>query len=486
MIRVTVENRPHNALFQLNPPERADRVIKTVATRLHVADGALSAGDQLFEGEDTVLAGDYIFSPPYASGVGGQAVIFGGDPVDDEIEAVPFDQFDFGADVPILRLPSYMLKWARVQSGSDFIQPSDATHRSHSVLHEVFQFLANRKWSASVSSLIGQDDALFWVLRKLAPLHGSSRDDKTSSSHGPAGLDITYADPAIVLGEEKATNIELETAVNQIITKWAAIPHYEKIPFVVCFAIANDRIQAFTLSNPQKVKEREVNFDLTVEADQVRCVKAILNVARLCKYVGQHGLLKPPRLAFNVKHNDVRRIYKVYKQISEEGASTLLDFYKETRLIRFLEKGTLEEKYDGAGRIAFSLSPVGWERRPRTTAEVKVAAKCFLIALEGCHALGWALNDLIWPNVVTSQGMCSPGSRAWQAHQHLLLQQPEAAAELECEVVAKREAAGGGGLRFLAGLAQNAHQVVSERSWSCCGNERMPLLLGRGVDDHFL
>lgn len=67
-----------------------------------------------------------------------------------------------------------------------------------------------------------------------------------------------------------------------------------------------------------------------------------------------------------------RRIYKVYKQISEEGASTLLDFYKETRLIRFLEKGTLEEKYDGAGRVAFSLSPVGWERRPRTTAEVKV------------------------------------------------------------------------------------------------------------------
>jgi hypothetical protein len=43
-----------------------------------------------------------------------------------------------------------------------------------------------------------------------------------------------------------------------------------EIPFVVCFAIANDRIQAFTLSNPQKVKEREVNFDLTVEADQVR------------------------------------------------------------------------------------------------------------------------------------------------------------------------------------------------------------------------
>jgi hypothetical protein len=36
---------------------------------------------------------------------------------------------------------------------------------------------------------------------------------------------------------------------------------------------------------------------------------------------------------------------------------------------------------------------------------VQVAAKCFLIALEGCHALGWALNDLIWPNVVTSQGM---------------------------------------------------------------------------------
>lgn len=68
MIRITVENRPHDALFQLNPPERADRVIKTVATRLHVADGALSAGDQLFEGEDTVLAGDYIFSPPSASG----------------------------------------------------------------------------------------------------------------------------------------------------------------------------------------------------------------------------------------------------------------------------------------------------------------------------------------------------------------------------------------------------------------------------------
>ena len=68
MIRVTVENRPHDAPFQLNPPERADRVIKTVATRLHVADGALSAGDQLFEGEDTVLAGDYIFSPPSASG----------------------------------------------------------------------------------------------------------------------------------------------------------------------------------------------------------------------------------------------------------------------------------------------------------------------------------------------------------------------------------------------------------------------------------
>ena len=68
MIRVTVENRPHEGPFKLTPPKPADRVIKTVATRLHVANGALSAGDQLFEGEDTVLAGDYIFTPSSASG----------------------------------------------------------------------------------------------------------------------------------------------------------------------------------------------------------------------------------------------------------------------------------------------------------------------------------------------------------------------------------------------------------------------------------
>ncbi|KAK9916650.1 hypothetical protein WJX75_005379 [Coccomyxa subellipsoidea] len=67
MIRVTVENRPQEGPFKLTPPKSADRVIKTVATRLHVADGALSAGDQLFEGEDTVLAGDYIFTPSSAS-----------------------------------------------------------------------------------------------------------------------------------------------------------------------------------------------------------------------------------------------------------------------------------------------------------------------------------------------------------------------------------------------------------------------------------
>ncbi|KAK9808916.1 hypothetical protein WJX72_006378 [[Myrmecia] bisecta] len=265
-----------------------------------------------------------------------------GDPIDYEIEAVPFDQFDFAADVPILRLPSYMLKWARLQaSGSDFIQPADANHPPHSVLHE--------------------------VLSKLAPLEGSSRDEKTSSGHGPARLDVTYADPAIVLSEEKATNTELKTAADGIITKWARIANYEDIPFVVCFALANDLIQAFTLSMPQKVKEREVKFDLSVEVDQVRCVKAILNVARLCKHVRQHGPLQPPRLAFNMKHSDARRdltltytcVEKLYKQMPVEAACTLLDFYKETHLVRFLEKGILVDRDDLTGKNAFRLSPVG-------------------------------------------------------------------------------------------------------------------------------
>ena len=68
MIKITVENRPQEAPLKIRAPRSADKVIKIVAKRLHVADGALSAGDQLFEGEDTVLAGDYIFTPSSASG----------------------------------------------------------------------------------------------------------------------------------------------------------------------------------------------------------------------------------------------------------------------------------------------------------------------------------------------------------------------------------------------------------------------------------
>ncbi|KAL0048738.1 hypothetical protein WJX82_009844 [Trebouxia sp. C0006] len=89
--------------------------------------------------------------------------------------------------------------------------------------------------------------------------------------------------------------------------------------------------------------------------------------------------------------------FKTYKQMSSSEQATLPKFYTATRNTNFVEKAKICPSQ--AEVLKLQVTPVGETRLPTNALELKVALKCIFLALQGCHALQWAINDIRWPNI---------------------------------------------------------------------------------------
>eukprot|EP00243_Klebsormidium_subtile_P012473 TRINITY_DN7652_c0_g1_i1.p1 TRINITY_DN7652_c0_g1~~TRINITY_DN7652_c0_g1_i1.p1 ORF type:complete len:176 (+),score=37.32 TRINITY_DN7652_c0_g1_i1:214-741(+) len=161
------------------------------------------------------------------------------------------------------------------------------------------------------------------------------------------------------------------------------------------------------LSRQGGVEGHTLELELASRADRIRCLKAAVNVARLCAHIHEQDLLGAVRFDFNVVHHLVDKsillsltsVRKVYLKMEEAAAAMLTKFYSDTWYVRYVEKG--EAKDDAIQGFAYKLTPVGWEHRPTTLPTLGVAIKCILLALKECHELGWTINDIRWANIIS-------------------------------------------------------------------------------------
>lgn len=82
------------------------------------------------------------------------------------------------------------------------------------------------------------------ILECLCPAldHTTNRNRITDGSHALLRPDATYGQPPIVFFEEKSTSNELKQAERELHQKFARIPQYSCVPYVIGVAIAADKV----------------------------------------------------------------------------------------------------------------------------------------------------------------------------------------------------------------------------------------------------
>jgi len=88
--------------------------------------------------------------------------------------------------------------------------------------------------------------------------HTTTRNTTTDGSHALLRPDATYGQPPIVFFEEKAESGALKQAERELHLKFAAIPQYSRMEFVIGVAIAGNRasFQAVALPLMSKVVKK--------------------------------------------------------------------------------------------------------------------------------------------------------------------------------------------------------------------------------------
>ena len=99
--------------------------------------------------------------------------------------------------------------------------------------------------------------------------HTTTRNTTTDGSHALLRPDATYGQPPIVFFEEKAESGALKQAERELHQKFAAIPQYCRLKFVIGVAIAGDKasFQAIGLPSMNRVVQK---FKLSLALDTGR------------------------------------------------------------------------------------------------------------------------------------------------------------------------------------------------------------------------
>ncbi|KAK9824695.1 hypothetical protein WJX72_012463 [[Myrmecia] bisecta] len=274
-----------------------------------------------------------------------------------------------------------------------------------SIAHHVVGFLRARRSGDAEDSLHARDDCLFNIMEDISDMPAQRNKVSDGSTNG-ACLDVHVGHPPCVVAVEKDERSKLGSAVTECLIKTACIPHYARLPFLVGVAIAADLVQFFTF-NAQS-KKPGVQYNLKRIEDRAKCVVAAINIGCYLKYIEDKQLVPAVDYPFDRPLKDIdgrrqliiswKQVDKIYYDMDAADRTRLKTFYKQCRRVPFLERAHVVD--EEGGRLRLLLTPVGLQRLPCNTDEAKVAIKCILMCLKGCHKLGWAMCDVRWPNII--------------------------------------------------------------------------------------
>ncbi len=290
-----------------------------------------------------------------------------------------------------------------------------------SLSEAVIGFLRNRLHGSItvMESFLARNDYFLDIIRIVAATGTTysvdmTRDDNTPSSWAePDATIYEKGYPELVVVEEQAAggvNAESELCDNFVF-----LPHYARLTRIIGIVIIGNQFKiGFIHRDPKRF---EVLMDLTTgqEGNGYTLIRAAVNIGIWFRATMRRNVLHPLSFRFGEPSMNAHRHLKIHRSWFEKvllphddiDLEALFEFYKS---IRSQPIPNFEYPLNDEGKsnsvvvtnhaLFLDLKPVGLERQPRTSDELKDCLVCILTALQELHGRGYVHLDLRWPNII--------------------------------------------------------------------------------------
>ncbi len=292
-----------------------------------------------------------------------------------------------------------------------------------SLSNAVVNFLQNRINGDLYSerAFLSRNDHFLDIIRIIAAkgteyaAMSITRDENTPSFRtGPDATIYEEGYPELVVVEEQAAGGV--GAERELCDNFVFLPHYARLTRIVGIAITGNQFQiGFIYRDPNRFEVL-----MTLRAGQAgngyTLIRAAVNIGLWFRATIDGGLLERVPFQFGVPsmnaHSQLtifrHQFQKTLYEDDDINLEALSEFYKSIRSqpISYFECPVNDEsKTDSVDLIAdevlvLVMEPVGLQRQPRSSDELKDCLVCILTALQDLHGRGYVHLDLRWPNVI--------------------------------------------------------------------------------------
>ncbi len=243
---------------------------------------------------------------------------------------------------------------------------------------------------------------------------GRTRDDNTPSSM--TGPDATIYEPGypelVVVAEKAEDEVGAES---EICDKFVFVPHYAELDRIVGIAIIGNQFKIGYIHRDPKHFEVIMNHTTEEDGNGYTLVQAAVNIGIWFRATMARDVLYPLPFRFGVPSVNAHRHLRIHRSMFEKmllphddiDLEALSEFYKSIRSqpIPYFEYPLNDEGKSNSVVVTnhalfLDLKPVGLERQPRTSDELKDCLVCILTALQDLHGRGYVHLDLRWPNII--------------------------------------------------------------------------------------
>ena len=241
---------------------------------------------------------------------------------------------------------------------------------------------------------------------------------KTASTFGAFRPDLAVGFdgyPPGVLCEEKVAN-QISEAIEDLKKKFYKGPMFSaNLPWIIGIAISGNLVHIGKLNERNFESLAVFNLDPCEKSyylnQLILLFRALINIARWLSYAKSKSMFLASGLKFfswennNIDHKLLLTFQNVKKGYlkNDSTVAQLTIFYDKAQDIPYLEKWnrSIETRvFSDVEYSIFTLSPVGVTRVPNSVEELKRCLSCLGTCVKALHKLGYAHNDIRWPNVI--------------------------------------------------------------------------------------
>ncbi len=238
-----------------------------------------------------------------------------------------------------------------------------------------------------------------------------------------AGIDAVIYEkecPALVIVEEQAMGGV--GAERELCDNFVFLPHYARLTRVVGIVIVGHTFKIGFVHRDPKRFEALMTLTTGQDGNGYTLIRAAVNIGLWFRATMNRGVLERLPFRFGVPlvspHRRLKicmtKFQKILLPHDDIDLEALSQFYESIRSqpIPYFEYPVNDEGktnnvddilYDDLVRgeaLELDMKPVGLQRQPRTSDELKDCLVCILTALQDLHGRGYVHLDLRWPNVI--------------------------------------------------------------------------------------